>query len=105
MSATGTLKKTLGQHVLKNPGIVSALVDGARIRPTDTVLEIGPGSGNLTIALLAKAKKVVAVEKNKKIVMNLMKRLGKNSSKLQLVIGDAIEVDYPEFDMCISNTP
>ncbi|OAG29508.1 18S rRNA (adenine1779-N6/adenine178-N6)-dimethyltransferase [Nematocida displodere] len=102
---TETLKKSFGQHLLKNPGIITALIEKARIRPTDTVLEIGPGTGNLTLKLLERAKKVVAVEKDKKIATDLLKRVGQKRRKLQLVIGDAIEVDYPEFDLCISNTP
>jgi len=48
-----------GQHLLKNPLIVDGMVERAAIRPTDTVLEVGPGTGNLTLKLLPKAKKVV----------------------------------------------
>ncbi|KAI5184267.1 18S rRNA (adenine1779-N6/adenine1780-N6)-dimethyltransferase [Nematocida homosporus] len=100
-----TLKKSFGQHLLKNPGIVSVLVDKARIRPSDTVLEIGPGSGNLTLKLLERSKRVVAIETDKKIASDLLKRVGQRRQKLQLVIGDAIEVDFPEFDLCVANTP
>ncbi|KAI5180451.1 18S rRNA (adenine1779-N6/adenine1780-N6)-dimethyltransferase [Nematocida sp. AWRm80] len=98
-------KHSFGQHLLKNPGIIKALVDKARIRPSDTVLEIGPGTGNLTIKLLEKCKSVIAVEKDKKIATDLLKRVGTKRNKLQLILGDAIEVEYPEFDLCISNTP
>lgn len=98
-------KKTFGQHILKNPGIVSNMIDRASIRPTDTVLEIGPGTGNLTLKLIDKCKKVVAIEKDRKIATDLLKRLGQRKSKLQLIINDAIEVDYPPFDLCVSNTP
>jgi len=52
----------LGQHILKNPLIVQGIVDKSALRPTDTVLEIGPGTGNLTVKLLDKTKKVVACE-------------------------------------------
>ncbi|KAI5193244.1 18S rRNA (adenine1779-N6/adenine1780-N6)-dimethyltransferase, partial [Nematocida sp. AWRm77] len=100
-----TLNKTFGQHLLKNPGVISMLVEKGKIRPTDTVLEIGPGTGNLTLKLLEKAKKVVAVEKDRKIAADLLKRVGHRRQKLQLVLGDAIDVAYPEFDLCISNTP
>jgi len=99
------LKKSLGQHVLKNPGVVTALVDRGRIRPSDVVLEIGPGTGNLTMKLLEKSKCVVAVEKDKKIATDLLKRVGTKRNKMNLLIGDAIEVDFPPFDMCVSNTP
>lgn len=99
------LKKSLGQHILKNPGVVSVLVEKGRVRPSDTVLEIGPGSGNLTLKLLGSAKKVIAVEKDKKIASDLLKRVGNKRLKMQLIIGDALEIDYPSFDLCISNTP
>ena len=46
------LNKAYGQHFLKNPHIISGIVDRADLEPTDTVLEIGPGSGNLTLKLL-----------------------------------------------------
>lgn len=105
MPATNALKKSLGQHVLKNPGVVSTLVARARISPADTVLEVGPGSGNLTVKLLEKARRVVAIERDKRIAADLLKRLGAHKHKLQLIIGDAIEVEFPEFDMCVSNTP
>lgn len=50
--------KTLGQHILKNPLVVNSIVEKACIQPTDTVLEVGPGTGNLTMKLIAEAKKV-----------------------------------------------
>ena len=61
----GTPKKSLGQHWLKNEPILSYIATSADILPTDTVLEIGPGQGTLTKHLLAKAKKVIAVELDK----------------------------------------
>lgn len=44
----------LGQHILKNPLIVQGIVDKSALRSTDTVLEIGPGTGNLTVQCLEK---------------------------------------------------
>ena len=48
----------LGQHILKNPLVVQGLVDKAALRPTDTILEIGPGTGNMTVRMLEKVKNV-----------------------------------------------
>ena len=48
----------LGQHILKNPLIVQNMVEKAALRSTDTVLEVGPGTGNMTVKLLEKAKNV-----------------------------------------------
>lgn len=55
-------KKDFGQHILKNPLIVQGMVDKSGLLPTDTVLEIGPGTGNLTIKLLERVKTVIACE-------------------------------------------
>jgi 18S rRNA (adenine1779-N6/adenine1780-N6)-dimethyltransferase len=60
--------KSKGQHILKNPLVVQSIVDKAGIKATDTVLEIGPGTGNLTMKLLEKAKKVVAIELDPRMV-------------------------------------
>lgn len=54
--------KEFGQHILKNPLVVQAMVEKASIRSSDTVLEIGPGTGNMTVKLLDKAAKVIACE-------------------------------------------
>lgn len=60
--------KSKGQHILKNPKVVEAIVDKAGVKSTDVVLEIGPGTGNLTMKLLERAKKVIAVEVDHRMV-------------------------------------
>ncbi len=70
-----SLKKSLGQNLLKNPGIVDSIVDFGDIQPTDTVLEIGPGTGNLTIKMLPLAKKVIAIEYDPRMCAELEKRI------------------------------
>ena len=54
------LHHSLGQHLLKNPLVTAAMIEKAAIKSTDTVLEIGPGTGNLTLKLLEVAKKVLS---------------------------------------------
>ncbi|KAI4233190.1 MAG: hypothetical protein LQ352_008273, partial [Teloschistes flavicans] len=62
----------LGQHVLKNPGVAQAII----------VLEVGPGSGNLTVKILEKAKKVIAVELDPRMAAEVTKRVqGKPEAK------------------------
>jgi 18S rRNA (adenine1779-N6/adenine1780-N6)-dimethyltransferase len=57
------LQKRRGQHLLTNPRVLDAIVRRAAIRPGDAVLEVGPGTGNLTARLLASpAASVAAVE-------------------------------------------
>lgn len=55
-------KKDFGQHILKNPLIIQGMVDKSALLPTDTVLEVGPGTGNLTVKLLERAKTVISCE-------------------------------------------
>ncbi|TBU03416.1 rRNA adenine N(6)-methyltransferase [Hamiltosporidium magnivora] len=101
-------KKKLGQHILKNPGIIDSIIQKSRIKPTDTVLEIGGGTGNLTIKLLEASKKVLCYEKDPRMANELIKRISSNkeyNNKFQLFVGDAIKADFPYFDMCVSNTP
>ncbi|KAF3850915.1 hypothetical protein F7725_012687 [Dissostichus mawsoni] len=65
----------IGQHILKNPLVVNGIIEKAALRPTDVVLEVGPGTGNMTVKLLEKAKKVVACELDGRLVAELQKRV------------------------------
>ncbi|KAL0959093.1 hypothetical protein HGRIS_014391 [Hohenbuehelia grisea] len=96
-----------GQHILKNPLVAQSIVDKANLRPTDRVLEVGPGTGNLTVRILEKAKHVTAVEMDPRMAAELTKRVqGKpEQRKLDIIIGDFVKATLPYFDVCISNTP
>ena len=62
VNRTGMIfNKSYGQHILINSHIINEMVNKSAIRPTDVVLEIGPGTGNLTQLLLERAKKVIAI--------------------------------------------
>jgi len=67
--------KSFGQHILKNPLVVSNIVDKSGIKPTDVILEIGPGTGNLTQQLLERGKKVIAVEIDPRMIAEVTKRV------------------------------
>ncbi|GMM51121.1 putative dimethyladenosine transferase [Starmerella bacillaris] len=97
----------LGQHILKNPKIAEAIVDKAEIKPSDVVLEVGPGTGNLTVRILEKARKTIAAEMDPRMAAELTKRVqGKPTErKLEVMLGDVIKADLPYHDICISNTP
>ncbi|ESX02238.1 hypothetical protein KL918_003783 [Ogataea parapolymorpha] len=98
----------LGQHILKNPLIAQGIVDKAEIRPSDVVLEIGPGTGNLTVRILEKARKVIASEVDPKMAAELTKRVQGTpyEKKLEIIMGDFMKLEtLPYFDVCISNTP
>lgn len=96
-----------GQHILKNPLIVNAIIDKASIKSTDTVLEIGPGTGNMTVKMLEKGKKVVACELDPRMAAELQKRVQgtPESNKLHLIVGDVMKTDLPYFDCCVANMP
>ncbi|KUI60594.1 Dimethyladenosine transferase [Cytospora mali] len=97
----------VGQHILKNPGIADAIVQKANLKPTDTVLEIGPGTGNISVRILERAKKLYAVELDPRMAAEITKRVMGTPSqkKLEVLLGDAIKLDFPPHDVCISNTP
>ncbi|EJD51243.1 rRNA adenine dimethylase [Auricularia subglabra TFB-10046 SS5] len=96
-----------GQHILKNPQIAQDIVDKANLRPTDKVLEVGPGTGNLTVRILEKAKQCTAIEMDPRMAAELTKRVQgtPEQRKLEIMIGDFAKADLPYFDVCISNTP
>ncbi|KAI3989191.1 hypothetical protein MKX01_033227 [Papaver californicum] len=101
------LHKSRGQHILTNPRVLDAFVSKADIKTTDTVLEIGPGTGNLTLRLLEVAKKVIAVEIDKRMIEILNKRVSEHGfeDKINVVSGDALKAEFPQFDIVVANIP
>jgi 18S rRNA (adenine1779-N6/adenine1780-N6)-dimethyltransferase len=87
--------------------IAETIVQKANLKPSDVVLEVGPGTGNLTVRILEKAKKVIAVELDPRMASEVTKRVqGKpEQKKLEVLLGDVIKTELPQFDVCISNTP
>ncbi|KAL2146191.1 hypothetical protein VTI28DRAFT_4769 [Corynascus sepedonium] len=100
--------KDFGQHILKNPGISDAIVEKAFLKPTDVVVEVGPGTGNITVRALEKAKKVIAIELDPRMGAEVTKRVqgGPLAKKLEVILGDVIKMPVmPPCDALISNTP
>jgi len=91
----------LGQHFLVDEAIVSRIVEYADLGPKDWVLEIGPGPGNLTAALAAKAEEVYAVEIDPELAAQLSGRF----SNVQVIAGDALKVELPACNKIVSNLP
>jgi len=107
-SAAGLQFNTgLGQHILKNPLIVTSIVEKAALKPTDTVLEVGPGTGNMSIKILERAKQLVACELDPRMAAELQKRVQgtPHASKLQMIVGDVLKAELPYFDCCVANLP
>ncbi|NXL38845.1 DIM1 transferase, partial [Glaucidium brasilianum] len=96
-----------GQHILKNPLVVNSIVEKAALRRTDVILEVGPGTGNLTVKMLEKVKKVIACEIDPRLVGELQKRVQGTclANKLEIKVGDILKTDLPFFDACVANLP
>jgi len=88
-------KKSLGQNFLKNTAIVNEIVRVVQIAETDTVLEIGPGQGVLTEALLATGATVIAVEKDDRLIDILNEKFSGYVSRgfFKLIHGDILDFD------------
>ncbi|KAK6143854.1 hypothetical protein DH2020_024202 [Rehmannia glutinosa] len=99
--------KSKGQHILKNPLLIDSIIQKSGIKPTDVILEIGPGTGNLTKKLLEAGKSVVAVELDPRMVLELQRRFQGTpySNRLKVIQGDVLKCDLPYFDICVANIP
>jgi len=103
-------KKSLGQHFLMHARTAERIADAAGITPTDTVLEVGPGTGLLTRALLARAGQVVAIEKDDELIPTLQETFAKElaEGRLTLIHGDIRTADLstlPERYRVVANIP
>ena len=107
--------RTLGQNFLIDGNILEAIVAAAAVRPGSAVLEVGPGLGAVTQALLAAGARVTAVEKDRRLADWLRESMG-GHERLTLIEGDMLEVPLgdlladpatggPRFAACVSNLP
>ncbi len=83
-------RKRFGQHFLARPAVVARMVRAAKVGPGDRVLEIGPGLGILTEALLAAGAAVTAIE----VDNDLAARVARVYPEVSLVHADATRVDW-----------
>ena len=84
--------KRLGQHFLVEPRALSQVVSAAELGGTETVLEVGAGLGSLTRALAAKARRVIAVEIDRRLLPPLREVL-EGLDTVEIVIGDILAID------------
>ena len=98
---------SLGQHFLKNPAIIHAIIEKAAVKSTDVCLEIGPGTGNMTLPLLQQAKNVVAMECDPRMIREVLKRVEQteHARNLKVIQGDALKTAWPFFDLMVANLP
>jgi 16S rRNA (adenine1518-N6/adenine1519-N6)-dimethyltransferase len=85
--------RALGQNFVTDPNTVRRIARLAEVGPDDRVVEVGPGLGSLTLALLERGASVTAVEIDQRLLPVLEAVLG---SAVQLVMGDALRLDWSE---------
>jgi 16S rRNA (adenine1518-N6/adenine1519-N6)-dimethyltransferase len=86
-------KKSLGQHFLNSPHVLSQIIDAGKIKSGENILEIGPGTGILTRGLLDSGAKVTAVEKDDRAITILSEKFKAEIEKgqLKLINSDILE--------------
>lgn len=94
-------KKSLGQNFLKSESALRIMCEAGSVTKEDVIIEIGPGKGALTSKLLEKAKKVIAVEKDRDLILILKEKFNEKiaSGYLVLVQGDILEFDPKEANL------
>ena len=89
--------KKLGQNFVIDPNTVQRIVRAADVMPTDHVLEVGPGLGSLTLALLQEVTSVIAIEIDPVLAEQLPRTIAlhmpERTESLTLIISDAMKVD------------
>lgn len=88
-------KKGLGQNFLIDDSVLDNIVDGAEVNEEDFIIEIGPGFGTLTRALLKRAKKVCSIELDETLFPILKEEL-KDFDNFELIHKDALKVNFDE---------
>lgn len=86
------LTKSLGQNFLTDINIVKKIVDSADVTEDDVIIEVGPGIGTMTLELAKRAKKVIAIEIDKRLIPVLEDSLS-NFSNVQIINMDVMKVD------------
>ncbi|KKT39497.1 hypothetical protein A3K29_02125 [Candidatus Collierbacteria bacterium RIFOXYB2_FULL_46_14] len=90
-----TRRKLLSQNFLRDEGLITRLIRASGISCKDTVLDIGAGNGNIAEALLSISRKVIAIEIDKALAVQMSRRL-ENHKALGIVCGDFLDFDLPK---------
>lgn len=88
-------RKSLGQNFLHDPGVLDKIVAAAQLRPDETVLEIGPGTGTLTERLADTARRIIAVEVDERLRPVLDQQFQAHPNVL-ILYQDILTVDVPQ---------
>lgn len=98
-------KKSLGQNFLKSKVALSAMIKAGEITSNDLVLEIGPGQGALTEKILETGSKVIAVEKDDRLIELLNEKFTNETKTGQftLIHGDILELDLDSLGLRVNS--
>ena len=97
------LKKSLGQNFLVNDAIIGKIIQLAEVGEDDVVLEVGPGIGTLTHALLANARAVVSIERDPSLPAVLEDTLGDFGDRFALIEKDALDVSGADIEEAVGS--
>ena len=86
--------RILGQNFLIDRNVLNILLAAAELQPADAVVEVGPGLGVLTDALLSRAAAVTAVEKDNRLATYIQERFADRPA-LTLIRADVLDCDFP----------
>jgi 16S rRNA (adenine1518-N6/adenine1519-N6)-dimethyltransferase len=89
-------RKRLGQHFLIDRNILNKVIRTAKIEKEDVVLEVGPGLGEMTLALARHAKRVIAIEIDPKLVAILKKKM-EDLPNVEVVRSDILRLNFNQF--------
>ena len=89
-------KKRFGQNFLVDRNVLNKILDAADIREGDSVLEVGPGAGTLTLAIAERGAKVVAVELDRDLIAILTEVLSGHENAA-VVNADFLTLNLPQF--------
>ncbi|HKZ93344.1 MAG TPA: 16S rRNA (adenine(1518)-N(6)/adenine(1519)-N(6))-dimethyltransferase RsmA [Candidatus Bathyarchaeia archaeon] len=97
-------RKRLGQNFTVDDSVLQSLITHADVNANDTVLEVGPGLGTLTRLLASKAKKVITVEIDPKLILVLRRQIS-HLQNVEVVENDVLKANIPRFDKVVSTPP
>ncbi len=97
------LQRSLGQNYLIDDNKRRFIIDSADLCKDDHVLEIGAGIGTLTLPMAELAGEVTAIERDPFIAGILRDRI--RTDNVNIIVGDALKVDFPDFNKVVSNLP
>lgn len=91
-----TAKKSLGQNFLTNKNKIGEIISALALKDSDTVIEIGPGHGEITRELATRDKRqgmrIIAIEKDERLAEELRNSMRMHGDRIEIITGDALKI-------------